>query len=51
MSVLGLLLTFIIGILMLAIGKIVKKKWLMMISIFPLAIVLYSIVLLVGMSL
>ena len=50
MTILGILLTLIIGILMFIIGIKTKKKWLMVISIIPLIIVLSQIVMLILMA-
>lgn len=44
MTFLGIIVTLIISILMLIIGSIIKKKWLMLISIIPLGIALIQIV-------
>ena len=43
MTVFGLVVTLIIGILVFIGGAVTKKKWLMLISIIPLAIVLVNI--------
>ena len=51
MTVLGLIITFIIGILIIVSGVVTKKKWLMLISIIPLVIVLSQIALLFLMAL
>ena len=51
MTVLGLIITLIIGILILVGGAITKKKWLMLISIIPLIIVLCQIAMLFLMAL
>jgi len=43
MTFLGMIITLIIGILMLIMGGILKKKWLMLISVVPLGIALIQV--------
>ena len=50
MTMLGITAVLIIGILMLAVGFLTKKKWLMILSIIPLAISIFQLVKLVGMG-
>ena len=51
MTVLGLQITFIIGILILISGIVTKKKWLMLISIIPLVLVVVQLMMLFLMAL
>lgn len=44
MSALGIMITLIIGILMLIIGAVTKKKWLTIFSILPLAVAIGQLV-------
>ena len=46
MTVSSIEITFVIGILILIGGAVTKKKWLMLISILPLAVALVQVVML-----
>lgn len=46
MTFLGIIITLIIGILILTAGGILKKKWVILISIIPLGISLIQLVML-----
>lgn len=45
-TALGIIITLIVGVLMLVIGAVTKKKWLMIISILPLVISIIQIIIL-----
>lgn len=49
MSILAIMITLVLGIIMLVIGKETKNKWLMAISIIPLVIALSQLVFLLLM--
>jgi len=49
MTFLGIMITLIIGVLILIIGGILKKKWLMLISIVPLVLALIQLALILFM--
>ncbi len=49
MTVIGMTTVLIIGIVMMGMGLIMKKRWLTWLSIIPLAIVAYQVLLLFAM--
>ncbi|WP_210468409.1 hypothetical protein [Sporosarcina sp. 6E9] len=51
MTMLGITAVLIIGVVMLALGFITKKRWLTFLSIIPLAIFIFQLAMLVGMGL
>jgi hypothetical protein len=50
MTILGITAVLIIGLLMLVLGLITKNRWLIILSIIPLAIFIFQLVMLVGMG-
>lgn len=48
MSVIMIFITLVLGLVMLILGFVTKKKWLKILSIIPLAIFLYQLVRLLG---
>ena len=50
MTMFGITVVLIIGILMLALGFVTKKRWLKILSIIPLAISIFQLAMLMGMG-
>ncbi|WP_172370948.1 hypothetical protein [Sporosarcina jiandibaonis] len=50
MTTIGITAVLIIGLLILAIGFVTKKRWLMILSVVPLAISIFQLVMLAGMG-
>ncbi|MCZ0703835.1 hypothetical protein J2T56_002056 [Natronobacillus azotifigens] len=50
MTIFDIFVLLILGVIMLVVGIIVKKKWLRILSIIPLAISVFQLVLLIGMG-